>query len=142
MANEKLNGKSIFLRKIVGEDEAFLVCEQTSELSIESDGVEVICKTTDEFAELLEGGTKTGSISFTGAYVKDPSVNSLSFEELFNTVGDVDDYVWGGTEPGDFIIETRAKLASLSINANNNEAVTFSLTLSISEKPTLTTIST
>jgi predicted secreted protein len=146
MANEKLNGSQIFLRKIVlVEDlpvEAFIVCEQTTEFSIESEGVTVQCKTTGEWVEQLAGGTKSGSISFTGAYVKDPTINNLSFEEIFDSVGLVEDYVWGGTEVGDFIIETKAKLTSLSISANQNEAVTFSITLTISDEPLLTTITT
>ena len=142
MANEKLNGSQLFLRKIVGEDEAYIVCEQTSEFSISVEGVTVQCKTTGEFIEQLTGGTKSGSISFTGAYVQDPSVNTLSFEELYASLGTVSDWIWGGTEVGQFIIETSAKLTSLSITGNQNEAVTFSMTLELSAAPVLTEVGT
>lgn len=142
MANEKLNGSQIFLRTIDGAEEAFIVCEQTSEFSISTEGVTVQCKTTGEWVEQLAGGTKSGTISFTGAYVQDPSVNTLSFEALFAFVGTVRDWVWGGTEVGQFIIETKAKLASMSISANQNEAVTFTIELEVSEQPTLTEVGT
>lgn len=138
----KLNGSKIFLQATIGGDELFVVCEQTSELSVSAEGVEVRCKTTGEFAEQLDGGSKTGTISFTGAYVKDPAVNEASFETLFDQVGNVLPFVWGGTEPGDFIVECNAKITDLSITANQDEAVTFSLTLTISEQPILTTVST
>lgn len=142
MANEKLNGSSIFLRTMDGATEAFIVCEQTSEFSISTEGVTVQCKTTGEWVEQLAGGTKSGTISFTGAYVQDPSVNTLSFEALFAFVGTVRDWVWGGTEVGQFIVETKAKLASMSISANQNEAVTFTIELEVSEEPVLTEVGT
>lgn len=142
MANEKLNGSEIFLRKVDGSDEVFIVCEQTSELSISTEGVTVQCKSTGEWVESLAGGSKSGSISFTGAYVQDPSVNSMSFEDLFSSIGTVGDWIWGGTEVGQFIIETKAKLASMTISANQNEAVTFTIELEISEQPTLTEVTT
>jgi predicted secreted protein len=142
MANEKLNGSEIFLRMVVDEEEAFIVCEQTTELSISTEGVTVQCKSTGEWVEQLEGGTKTGSISFTGAYVSNPTGGGLSFEEVWDSIGLVRDWVWGGTQPGQFIISAKAKLASLSITGNQNEAVTFSMELEISEEPQLTIIST
>lgn len=142
MANEKLNGSQIYLRMVDNETEVNIVCEQTSEFSISTEGVTVQCKTTGEWVEQLAGGTKTGSISFTGAYVKDPTVNSMSFEELFSHIGEVNDWVWGGIEPGDFIIEASAKLATLSITANQNEAVTFSIELELSDEPILTEVGT
>jgi TP901-1 family phage major tail protein len=142
MANEKINGSEIFLRMVVDEAEAFIVCEQTSELSISAEGVTVQCKSTGEWVEQLSGGTKTGSISFTGAVVRNIDDGSLSFEDVFSSVGLVRDWVWGGTLPGEFIISTKAKLASLSITGNQNEAVTFTMELEISEEPELTIIST
>jgi len=142
MANEKLNGSEIFLRMIVNSLEAFIVCEQTTEFSISTEGVTVQCKTTGEWVEQLSGGTKSGSISFTGAYVQNPSGTGLSFEDVYASVGLVRSFVWGGILPGQFIISTSAKLASLSISANQNEAVTFSMELEISGDPVLTVIST
>ena len=142
MANEKLNGSQIFLRKVVGELEANIVCEQSSEFSISVEGVTVQCKTTGEFVEQLAGGTKSGSISFSGAYVQDPTVNTLSFKELYASLGEIGDWIWGGTEVGQMIIETKAKLSSLSITSSTNEAVTFSMTLDLSEAPVITEIGT
>ena len=142
MANEKINGSSLLLRMMVDDAEAFIVCEQTSELSISTEGVTDQCKSTGEWVEQLSGGTKTGTISFTGAVVRNIDNTSLSFEDVWDSIGMVRDWVWGGTLPGEFIISAKAKLASLSITGNQNEAAVFSMELEISEEPLLTLIST
>jgi predicted secreted protein len=140
--NEYINGSDIFLRMIVDEQEATIICEQTSEFSISFEGVTVQCKTTGPFPAQLSGGTATASISFTGAVVRNVGPNSLSFEDIWDAKGKVRDFVWGGVMPGDFIISAKAKIASLSITSNDSEAVTFSIELEISEEPQLTIIST
>lgn len=142
MANEYINGSELLLRMMVDDAEAFIVCEQTSELSISTEGVTVQCKSTGEWVEQLSGGTKTGSISFTGAVVRNPTGTGLSFEDVWNSIGLVRDWVWGGTVAGEFIISAKAKLASLSITGNQNEAAVFSMELEISEEPLLTLITT
>lgn len=142
MANNKIKGEEIFLRVMDGAQEAYIVCEQTSELSITNEGVEVRCKNTGEWAEYLDGGNKAGTISFSAAYVNDPLVNNLSFETMFSYIGLVKDWIWGGIDSGDFIIETKAILNSLTITANQNEVVTFTMELQLSEAPTLTQVPT
>jgi hypothetical protein len=141
MAEQKINGTELFLRKVQGQNELIIVCEQNSELTITSEGVTVQCKAS-EWTEFLNGGTKSGTISFTGLYVKDPAVNTLSYEALFAELGKVGEYIWGGINPGDLIVETEARLNTLTIVANDNEGVTFNFELGISGEPTLSTVST
>lgn len=138
----KFNGSQFYLRKMVADVEAFIVCEQSSEFNVAVEEITVQCKTTGEWGEELAGGTKSGNVSFTGAYVKDPAINELSFGEVFPTLGEVSDYVWGGTEIGDLLISFTGKLLSLNVSASTNEAVTFTMELKISAEPIMEEVGT
>jgi len=135
-------GNKFFLRFDATPNPLFVICEQTSNFSLSSEDITVLCKTSGDFAEILEGGTKSGSLAFTGAYVKDPSSGNLSAFELIGLLGSLQDVVWGGLEPGDDIIEFPGKLSSIEITANTNEAITFSATLNVAGEVTTTKVPT
>lgn len=138
----KLSGSKIFLQTTISDIDYFVVCEQTSSLSITVENEEIRCKTTGEWAEQLEGGNKSGTFSYTGLFVKDPEINEASFEELYEQLGNILPWKWGGIEPGDFLFEANAKITEFTVNANQGESVSFDMTLTISEQPTLTTVGT
>jgi predicted secreted protein len=142
MANEKVIGNKFFLRLTIDSVETFIVCEQESGIEVSSEDITVLCKTSGEWAETLEGGTKSGSINYSGAYVKDPSSPNLSAFTLLGLVGTVQDAIWGGIEDGDDIVEAPVKISSVSITSNTNEAITFSGTLTIAGEPTVGTYTT
>ena len=142
MAESKVIGNDFFLRIDTGSAEAYIVCEQNSELSLSAEVITVLCKTTGQWAEILAGGTKSGSISFTGVYVKDPTVPNISAFELAALVGTVQDVIWGGIASGDEIVEAPAHISDVSIASNTNEAITFTATLTLAGEPTITTYTT
>jgi predicted secreted protein len=142
MAESKVIGNSFFLRIDTGSAEAYIVCEQNSSLSISSEVITVLCKTTGEWAEILAGGTKSGSISFTGIYVKDPTNPNISAFDLLALVGTVQDVIWGGAGSGDDVVEASAHISEVNLDSNTNEAIQFSATLTIAGEPTITTYTT
>lgn len=135
-------GNKFFVRFDASPDPLFLVCEQQSTFSLSSEDITVICKTSGEFAEILAGGTKSGSLSFTGAYEKDPTAGNLSAFGMIPLVGTLQDVVWGGLDSGDDVLEFPAKVSSVEIVSNTNEAITYSVTLNISGAVTVTKIPT
>jgi len=142
MADTKLIGNNFFLRFEDGGNEVFIVCEQNSEWSASSETITVLCKTTGDWAETLAGGTNSASLSFTGAYVKDPSGDDISAFGLAELLGTVQDFTWGGIADGDDAIEFKGKVSDISISANTNEAITFSATITVSDEPTYITVTT
>ena len=142
MAESKVIGNDFFLRIDTGSGEAYIICEQNSELSLSSEIITVLCKTTGQWAEILAGGTKSGSISFTGAYVKDPTAPNVSAFDIAALVGTVQNVIWGGTASGDDVVEAPAHISDVTITSNTNEAITFSATLTLAGEPTITTYTT
>lgn len=142
MADTKLIGNDFFLRLSIAAQVAYIVCEQTSEFSVSSEVITVLCKTTGAWPEILAGGTKSGSLSFTGAYLKDPTSPNISAFELIQYLGTVQDYLWGGIEPGDDQVTGQAHVTDITITSNTNEAITFSATLTLSGEPVASKVST
>jgi predicted secreted protein len=142
MADTKIIGNDFFLRLVIDEQTVYIVCEQNSELSLSSEVITVLCKTTGQWAEVLNGGTKSGSLSFTGAYVKDPTAPNISAFDLIGLLGTVQTYIWGGVEPGDDEVTGEAHVTDLAITSNTNEAITFTATLTLSGEPTAQKVTT
>ena len=142
MANEYKVGNEFVLRIDNAGTANFIVCEQSSELSVSAELITVLCKTTGSWATNLAGGLKSGSISFTGAYLHEPTSPNLSAFELLALVGTVQDVIWGGQVTGDDIVEVEAHITDLSITSNTNEAITFSATLTLADEPVITTVPT
>ena len=140
MADSKLIGNDFFLRIKVNGTYKYVVCEQNSDWNEDAEPVTVLCKNTGPYPEILPGGTKSGSISFTGAYIKDPT-GDISFIELRELLGTIVEYGWGGIEPGDDLIEGEAHVSNVSAGANTNEAITFSATLTFSKSPVASKVS-
>jgi predicted secreted protein len=141
MADTKIIGNDFFLRLVIGAETAYIVCEQNSELSLSAEAITVLCKTTGAWPEILAGGTKSGSFSFTGAYLKDPTSPNLSAFELIQYLGTVQEYIWGGIVAGDDQVTGEAHVTDLSIASNTNEAITFTATLTLSGEPTASKVS-
>lgn len=142
MANDYKIGNDFLLRIDNAGTANYIVCEQTTELSVSSELITVLCKNTGPWATNLAGGLKSGSISFTGAYLKDPTSPSLSAFELLALVGTIQSMVYGGTVAGDDIVEVEAHVTDLSISSNTNEAITFSATFTLADEPVITTVPT
>ena len=142
MPESKVIGNDFFLRLMIAEVEAYIVCEQTSELSGSAELITVLCKNTGQWQEVLAGGLKSGSISFTGAYVKDVDSPNISAFELFALLGTLQEAVWGGIEPGDDQVTAPAHVTDVAISSNTNEAITFTATLTLAGEPTISTVST
>jgi predicted secreted protein len=142
MADTKIIGNDFFLRLVIDEQTVYIVCEQNSELSLSSEVITVLCKTTGQWAEVLNGGTKSGSLSFTGAYVKNATSPDISWAELGPLLGTVQTYIFGGLEPGDDEVTGQAHLTDLQLGANTNEAITFTATLTLSGEPTFQKVTT
>lgn len=141
MAESKLIGNSFFLRLVIDEVPVYIVCEQTSELSMSSEQISVLCKTSGAWPEILSGGSKSGSISFTGAYVKDPDSPNISWAALFPLLGTTQEYIWGGIEPGDDQVTGDAHISEISLGAETNAAITFNATLTLSGEPVVSKVS-
>lgn len=137
MAQEYKVGNEFFLRFNEVAGDAFIICEQTSEFSVSSEIITVLCKTTGKWPTILPGGTNSGSFSFTGAYLKDPANNNISAFELAKKIGEVKDVTWGGLNVGDDIVTAKVHITDIAITSNTNEAITFSATLTIADEPTI-----
>jgi hypothetical protein len=135
MSDYKL-GKEFYLKL----DNGFVVCEQESTLEATNEGVIVRCKTTGDYGVRLEGGQKTGSISFSGAYVKSPTAPDVSAFDLLRALGEIQPAVWGGVENGDDIVEVDVQINSVSIETNTENEITFSATLDFAGDPVITTV--
>ena len=133
-------GNNFFIRLDIGGVEKFIICEQNSGLDLASEIITVLCKTSGDFAEILPGGTKSGSLSFTGAYEKDPSGDNLSFFELVPLLGTVQDVIYGGLETGDDIVEVPAHLSNIALTSDTNSAITFTATLTVAGAITATKV--
>ncbi len=135
-------GNKFFIRLEISGVEKFIICEQNSGLDLASEIITVLCKTSGDFAEILPGGTKSGSLSFTGAYEKDPTGGNLSFFELVPLLGTIQDVIYGGIDVGDDIIEVPAHISNVAITSDTNEAITFTATLTVSGALTVTKVGT
>ena len=135
-------GNNFFIRLLVDLEEIFLVCEQNSGLDLAAEIITVLCKTTGQWAEILPGGTKSGSLSFTGAYEKDPAGGNVSAFQLIELLGTLQDVIYGGLEPGDDIVEFPAHISNVNITADTNAAITFTATLTVAGDPTVTKVGT
>jgi predicted secreted protein len=142
MAQEYQVGNKFFLRITVDEEQKFIICEQNSEFSVESEPITVLCKTTGNWTTIIGGGLKSGSASYTGAYLKDPEEDNLSAFQAINLVGGVQEFYWGGLEPGDDSIIFDAHVSSVSITSNTNEAITFTMNLTLADEPEITKVGT
>ena len=141
MAETKVIGNDFFLRIDVDGTPAFIVCEQSSELSVSAEIITVLCKNTGEWQEVLAGGLKSGSISATGVYVKNPDSPNLSAFDIIGLIGTIQEAIWGGLEPGDDQVVADVHVTELSISTATNEAITFSLTLTLTGEPTVSQVS-
>lgn len=141
MAESKVVGNDFFLRIKVNGVYRFVICEQNSDWSEDSEPISVICKTTGKYPEILPGGTASGNLSFTGALIKNPD-EDISFFELRNLLGTIVEYGWGGIESGDPILEGEAHVSNVTAGANTNEAITFGATLTFSKEPIEGTVGT
>jgi hypothetical protein len=137
MAQEYKIGNEFFLRIIIDSTPAFIICEQNSELNVSAETITVLCKTTGSWTTILGGGLKSGSISFTGAYLQDPDSPNISAFELLALVGNVESVVWGSNQDGGDVVEVDAHITDVTITSNTNEAITFSATLTLSDEPTI-----
>jgi hypothetical protein len=135
-------GNNFFIRLVIDAAERFIVCEQNSGLDLAAEIITVLCKTTGQWAEILPGGTKSGSLSFTGAYEKDPTGDNLSAFELIPLLGTVQDVIYGGLEPSDDIVEVPVHISNVNITADTNAAITFTATLTVAGEPTVTKVGT
>ena len=138
MADTKMIGNDFFLRLKVGDPvvTAYIVCEQSSELSLSSEAITVLCKTTGAWGEIIPGGSKSGSLSFTGAYIKGPTSPDISAFEFIALLGTVQEYIWGGIVVGDDQVTGEAHVTDINVSSNTNEAITFTATLTLSGEPT------
>lgn len=140
MSETKVVGNDFYLRIKVNGDYKFVVCEQNTDWDESAEPITVLCKTTGPYPEILPGGTKSGSLSFTGAYIKDPD-EDISFFDLRQSLGEIVEYAWGGIEEGDDNIEGEAHVSNITMGANTNEAITFGATLTFSKEPVQSKVS-
>jgi hypothetical protein len=142
MAQSYEVGNKFFLQITVGGIQQFIICEQNSEFNVESEPITVLCKTTGEWTTIIGGGLKSGSASYTGAYLKDPDGDNLSAFAAISLVGGVQEFYWGGLEPGDDLVIFDAHVSSVAITSNTNEAITFTMNLTLSDEPLVTKVGT
>lgn len=142
MPESKVIGNDFFLRLLINEVESYIVCEQTSELSANSEPITVLCKNSGQWQEVIGGGLKSGSFSFTGAYVKDVDSPNISAFQLLLLLGTIQEAIWGGIDPGDDQVTADVHVSDISIASNTNEAITFSATLTLAGEPVYSTVST
>lgn len=135
-------GNKFFLRLTVLGDQKFIICEQNSEFSVESEPITVLCKTTGNWTTIIGGGLKSGSASYTGAYLKDPDSDNLSAFAAINLVGGVEEFYWGGLEPGDDLIVFDGHVSSVQVTSNTNEAITFTMNITLADEPLITKVGT
>ena len=121
---------------IIDGDE--LNCETSSSIGISSEGTPVRCKSSGEWEEFLEGGIKSGTISFDAIYIKEGTGSAIA---LMQKVGGIYPFVWGGQEIGDEVITGSMRLNSLDLEAALDTEVTFTGEASISGEPTFGTVS-
>ena len=127
----KIIGNKFFVRLDADPDPIFIVCEQNSGIDLSAEIITVLCKTSGDYAEILEGGTKSGSLSFTGAYEKSPTSPNISAFELVGLLGTIQDVTYGGLEIDDDILEFPAHVSNVNITSDTNAAITFTATLTV-----------
>ena len=130
-----INGNT--LRLLI--DDVAIDCETSSSITISAESLEARCKTSGSWSEFIEGGIKSGEISFEGIY-QQPSSNSAF--DIAEKVGGVYPFIFGGTDAGDQVITGNFFLASAEISASLDEIVTFSGSGNISGEPTFGTVTT
>ena len=132
----KVQGKQFRLR--VGGNA--VVCEQESSITASSTPTIIRCKTSGDYGEIIGGGTKEGSISFTGAYVTDLDEGQMSAFELWQQLGTVQEAIWGGFEEGDQLVTVPVYITDITVDAPEEGIITFSATLNFAADPVFSTV--
>lgn len=124
-------GNKFFVRFDTIPNPTFIICEQNSGIDLSAEIITVLCKTSGDYAEILKGGTRSGSLSFTGAYEKNPSSGNISAFELVDLLGTIQNVVYGGLDAGDDILEFPGHVSNVNITSDTNAAITFTATLTV-----------
>ena len=132
----KVQGKQFRLRV----NNKAVVCEQESSITASSTPTIIRCKTSGDYGEIIGGGTKEGSISFTGAYVTDVDEDQMSAFELWQELGTVGEAVWGGFEEGDALVTVNVYIQDITVDAPEEGIITFSATLSFAGDPVFSSV--
>jgi hypothetical protein len=113
-----------------------VVCKVTGSISVTNEGIVVRNDCTGDWGVRLEGGDKSGSISFTGDidFAAD-GVTKYSYFDLLGDLGKVFPLTFGDLTVGQKYIEVDAQLNSLELTAERNTQISFSGTFDLSGEP-------
>ena len=101
-----------------------IYCETQSSISFSSQEISVRSETSGDWDEYLNGGRKSGVITFTGIMF-DGGIGS-AFDLAENKIGLVWPFAWGGTEEGNGVITGNMYLRTLNIDSSVDQVVSFS----------------
>lgn len=113
-----------------------VVCKVTGSISVTNEGITVRNDCTGDWGVRLEGGDKSGSVSFTGDidFAAD-GVAEYSYFDLLGDLGKVFTLTFGDLTVGQKYIEVDAQLNSLELTAERNTQISFSGTFDLSGEP-------
>ena len=112
-------------------DTKLITCEQGSSMSISSEPIRVRCKTSGKYGTLLANPDLSGQVSFSGAYINDPTASEISAFNIMNLVGTFGEVIYGGTLAGQQIFTFDAMLLDAVITSDDGTEVTFEGTLDV-----------
>lgn len=115
-----------------------IYCETQSSIGFTSQEISVRSETSGDWDEYLNGGRKSGTISFTGIMFSGGLGSAFDLAE--NKIGMIWPFAWGGTEEGQEVIIGNMYLRTLNIDSSVGQLVTFSGDAVISGSPTFGTV--
>lgn len=125
-------------------DEILIACKTTATLDLSNEGIVVVNDCTDDYGQALEGGTKSGTLSFEGDLDFDANgITTQSAFDLMELIGKIGAYSFGeNSTGGERYITGDARLDAVSISTSTNERITFSGSLTLSGAPEVVTATT